>query len=281
MSIFRKLAELSHVAGGLLRQPRLTLSLLEAVRYSRRGFEYCRDWQGASGGASGETSGVADRDGDNPLRAFCEARVEGPGVWKWDHYLDIYHRHFQRFVGREVHVMEVGVYSGGSLDMWREYFGPKCKIYGVDIEDACRCYENDYTKIFIGDQEDPGFWKDVRQQVPRLDILIDDGGHEYLQQIVSMEEMLPHLQADGVYVCEDIRGELERFNAFAYGLISSLNSMARYYPDGLHATPFQSNIGSLHCYPFVTVVEKTPAPVPRFVAPKCGSEWQPFLENKK
>ena len=44
-------------------------------------------------------------------------------VWKWKHYCDVYHRHFSKFVGREVHVLEVGIYSGGSLQMWREYFG--------------------------------------------------------------------------------------------------------------------------------------------------------------
>ncbi len=50
----------------------------------------------------------------NPLRDYFEANREGPGIWRWQHYFDIYHRHFARFVGREVNVLEIGVYSGGS-----------------------------------------------------------------------------------------------------------------------------------------------------------------------
>jgi hypothetical protein len=47
-------------------------------------------------------------------------------VDKWEHYLDAYHRHFDRFRAQErVVVVEVGVQSGGSIEMWRRYFGPK------------------------------------------------------------------------------------------------------------------------------------------------------------
>ena len=36
---------------------------------------------------------------------------------------------FEKFKGREVHVVEIGIYRGGSLDMWKEYFAPKARIY--------------------------------------------------------------------------------------------------------------------------------------------------------
>src|SRR5438067_13766465 len=55
----------------------------------------------------------------NPLRQFFDARSEGRGIWKWLHYFDIYDRHFSRFRGEAVHVLEIGVYSGGSLEMSR------------------------------------------------------------------------------------------------------------------------------------------------------------------
>ena len=84
--------------------------------------------------------------------------------------------------------------------MWREYFGPKVVIYGVDIEPNCRAYENDKTKIFIGDQADRSFWREFRQKVPFLDIVIDDGGHQTEQQIVSLEELLHSLFSAGAYL---------------------------------------------------------------------------------
>src|SRR5215475_1712557 len=78
--------------------------------------------------ASNDSKSEADLS--NPLRAFFASRKEGPGIWKWDHYFDIYHRHFSRFRDRAVRVLEIGIYSGGSLEMWRDYFGPRCQIFG-------------------------------------------------------------------------------------------------------------------------------------------------------
>lgn len=53
----------------------------------------------------------------NPLWEYFQAHKEGRGIFKWEHYFEIYHRHFARFVGRKVNVLEIGVYSGGSLEM--------------------------------------------------------------------------------------------------------------------------------------------------------------------
>jgi hypothetical protein len=70
---------------------------------------------------------------ENPIRTYFDAHRQGPGIWKWDHYFDVYHRHFSKFRGRKVTVLEIGIYSGGSLLMWRDYFDADCTIYGVDL----------------------------------------------------------------------------------------------------------------------------------------------------
>jgi hypothetical protein len=225
-------------------------------------------------------------DPANPLWAYFEAHKEGPGIWKWTHYFDIYHRHFNKFRGREVHMLEIGIYSGGSLGMWRHYFGPQCQVYGVDIEPACKCYETDGVQVFIGDQADRNFWKQVRQQVPKIDVVIDDGGHQANQQITTLEELLPHLQPGGVFLCEDLHGAFNVFSSYADGLIHNLHGAgpATNNLDSqdrrivCNANPFQSVIDSIHMYPFVTVIEKCQAPRAEFVSPKRGTEWQPFLK---
>lgn len=53
-------------------------------------------------------------------------------IHKWVHYFDIYERHFSRFRNRKMTILEIGVYQGGSLQMWKNYFGPQAEIYGVD-----------------------------------------------------------------------------------------------------------------------------------------------------
>jgi SAM-dependent methyltransferase len=219
----------------------------------------------------------------NPLLAYYNAHAQGNGIWKWMHYFDIYHNHFKKFIGREVHIMEVGIYSGGSLAMWKNYFGPGCKVYGVDIEEACLSYQDDNTKVFIGDQEDRGFWARVRQAAPSIDILIDDGGHHPEQQRVTLEEMLPHLRSGGVYLCEDIHGDKNLFASFVYGLASNLNSTiwtkASQDVTALcsETNSLQKSIRGVYLYPLVAVIEKRDAELQQLIAPKRGTKWQPFL----
>lgn len=164
-----------------------------------------------------------NENSSNPLREYFDNNTEGPGIWKWEHYFEMYHAHFQRFAGqREVNVLEIGIYSGGSLGMWRSYFGEGCHVYGVDIEEACKSYENDYTTVFIGDQEDREFWRRFRENTPPIDIVIDDGGHRAEQQLVTLEETLPYMRQGGVYLCEDISNR-NYFAAYASRLTEGLN----------------------------------------------------------
>lgn len=104
-------------------------------------------------------------------------------------------------------MLEIEVQNGGSTKMWKDYFsvnGAKVNIYGVDINPKCKEIEDENIKIFIGSQEDRAFWRDIKKQIPQIDILIDDGGHTMRQQIVTFEEMFPHIKHNGVYWCEDL-----------------------------------------------------------------------------
>jgi hypothetical protein len=141
------------------------------------------------------------------LENYFDAHDKGAGIWKYRHYFPIYERHFRKFRGEEIHILEIGVYSGGSLEMWRHYFGERAFIYGVDINESCRVYENPYTRIDLGDQASRAFCATFRQKHPRIDIIIDDGGHEFDQQRVTFEEMFPHLQPGDLFMRRSGRGE--------------------------------------------------------------------------
>jgi len=221
----------------------------------------------------------------NDLERYFQAVKKGPGIWKWVHYFEIYDRHLAKFRNKEVSICEVGIYSGGSLGMWRQYFGPRCRVYGVDIEESCKAYEGDGIEVFIGDQADRGFWRDFRRQVPEVDIIIDDGGHHFNQQATTLEQMLPHLRPGGVYICEDIHGTFNNFTLYVSGLSWSLNGGKIHRdPDQdnrrltAQTSAFQSSVHSIHLYPFVAVIERRCSPVAEFVAPKRGTQWQPFLK---
>jgi cephalosporin hydroxylase len=211
------------------------------------------------------------------LEAYFDAHTEGPGIWKWRHYFEIYHRHFSKFVGREVHVVEIGIFSGGSLEMWHHYFGDRCQIYGVDIEPACKAYASDSVRVFIGDQADPAFWARFREQVPVVDVVIDDGGHEPRQQVATLEALLPHMSAGAVYVCEDVHASANEFHGYVDGFSRLLHETAVDAEAFYNAEPtgYQRHVGSVHRYPFVVVIEKPEQPLRRFEAAHHGTEWQP------
>ena len=217
---------------------------------------------------------VADLQEGALLKRF-RSHVEGAGIWKWEHYFPVYERHLSTFVGRSPVVLEIGIYSGGSLPLWREYFGDGCRIFGVDINPACKAYESDNVSIHIGDQASREFWRDL--ELPVLDVVIDDGGHLPEQQIVTLEELLPRMARESVYICEDIHGVDNPFTDYVHGLSQSLN--ATVWTSGsaalnATATQFQRTIASVHTYSFLTVIEKSPSPK-EFAAPKRGSSWEP------
>jgi hypothetical protein len=222
---------------------------------------------------------------ENPIRAYFNVRRQGRGIWKWDHYFDVYHRHFSKFRGHKVTVLEIGIYSGGSLLMWHDYFGPNCTIYGVDIQSECLAYENAFTHILIGDQADPRFWAKAKQSLPRLDVVIDDGGHTYAQQQTTLECLLPHMSPGGVYVCEDVHGAENRFAAFSFGIVNALNDAQAVVQDlndpekrlVAKTSGLQAAIKAICFYPFIMTIELEDAAVSQLIAPKRGTQWQPFL----
>jgi hypothetical protein len=136
----------------------------------------------------------------NKLQDFFYNQPKRRTVHKWEHYLDIYDKHFSKFQGKNPKILEIGVYQGGSIDMWKYYFG-KCEIYGIDINPECKKYEEPGVTIIIGDQGSPELWDSFTHT--DFDIIIDDGGHTMHQQIYTFERLYDRVKDHGVYVCED------------------------------------------------------------------------------
>jgi len=187
-------------------------------------------------------------------------------IHKLSHYFDIYERHFNRFRDKEIVVLEIGVSQGGSLQMWKHYFGDKAKIYGIDINPKCKLLEEKNIEVFIGSQSDRKFLKQVVKEIPEIDILIDDGGHGMKQQIVSFEELFNHVKVDGVYLCEDLctsywlnfGGGYKRrgtFIEYTKNFIDYLNAFHSRQKK-LKVNSFTKTVDSIHYYDSVIVIEK-------------------------
>jgi SAM-dependent methyltransferase len=185
---------------------------------------------------------------------------------KWLHYFDIYERHFRPFAGKKIKVLEIGIWQGGSLKMWKEYFGEKAEIVGIDKNKKCIKFEEERIKIYIGNQANPEFLRNISRLEGGFDIIIDDGGHHMNQQITSFQTLYGYLNNGGVYLCEDVHtsywkqygGGLEKpgtFMEFVKHLIDELNAFHSRTP-GLIATEFTKNTTGIHVYDSVVVFDK-------------------------
>jgi len=201
----------------------------------------------------------------NPLEKYFRENKKRL-IHKWMHYFDIYHRYFARFRGKRVAILEFGVFHGGSLEMWRNYFGRKAMIYGVDIDPRCKQFESKRMKIFIGDQEDREFLRSIAAEIGPIDVVIDDGGHTMGQQIATFEEIYPKVSEDGVFLIEDLHTSYRAnygggyrkpgtFVEYAKNLVDQLNAWHSKEP-GFAVDEFTKTTRSMHIYDSIIVFEK-------------------------
>ena len=125
-------------------------------------------------------------------------------IHKWIHYFPIYERFFAQFVNKSITFIEIGVYRGGSLRMWRKYFGPYTTIVGIDIEPTCRQYADKMTHIEIGDQKDSEFLERVLEKYGKPDVVLDDGSHTQEDLWSTFRYLYPHVQNNGIYCVESL-----------------------------------------------------------------------------
>ena len=157
--------------------------------------------------------------------------------------------------------------------MWKKYFGPQAAIFGVDINPNCKQLEEAGIRIFIGDQQDRKFLRAVAQELPSIDILIDDGGHTMEQQIATYEELFPLVASSGVYLIEDLHtsywkkwgGRYRKkrtFIEYSKNFIDQINAWHSHEPNKLRVSEFTKSVHSLHYYDSVLVIEKRPVAEP-------------------
>lgn len=116
-------------------------------------------------------------------------------------YLDAYEEFLWPLRDERFTLVEIGVFRGASLRMWRSYF-KNAQIVGVDVIPDCKQYEEPRITIEIGSQDDPEFMDRVMHQHHPL-IVIDDGSHDADHVVSTFERTFPILEAGGLYIVED------------------------------------------------------------------------------
>ena len=133
-----------------------------------------------------------------------------PGLYNtdkqsFDAYFRTYEEFFAPLADRDVHLLELGISQGGSLEIWRDYFRAGT-IAGIDIAAVPLRDPSGRIHVYRGLQQDTALLDRVRAETAPggFDIIIDDCSHIGEFTALSFWHLFDrHLKPGGLYVIED------------------------------------------------------------------------------
>lgn len=178
-------------------------------------------------------------------------------------------------------LLEVGIGSGKSLKMWREYY-PLANIYGIEYIGCAEnveihgCYtatDIDDIKIFNGDSSKIETWANVPYD---LDVIVEDGDHTPETMVKTFLLGFDHIRSGGLYFMEDTHvGFIQEIfyqnkHNYVYDWLFSLiinqqealeqkyrnNAPGNFYFSQNHMNETAKKIFAYHCYKSVICFQK-------------------------
>lgn len=179
--------------------------------------------------------------GETPLDECFNAHT-GRETLKWSHYPRIYHQVVSSFLqlspSEPIRLLEIGVRDGGSLEVWRKYFGANAVIAGID-KDPKSLESDPPEQVFLGDQTDQEV---LRRAIAFLGgpphVVIDDGSHHRRHQWRTFDFLFPRLPDGGLYFMEDTHTSYWLSFGGILGARRTAIGRAKRLVDTLHASYF-------------------------------------------
>lgn len=161
----------------------------------------------------------------DPPTLLCDImKKHGSDKSTWHNYARTYHTLFSEMRSRKIDIFEMGLGTnntslasnmgadgvpGASLRAWKEYF-TLADIFGADIDRSILFQEERIATLWC-DQTDPAaieaMWESDALRGKKMDIIIDDGLHEYHANLAFFEASISRLKPDGIFVIEDLTEE--------------------------------------------------------------------------
>lgn len=200
------------------------------------------------------------------------AGTRGVKVHKWHHYIPIYDRYLNRYRGTPVRFLEIGVNNGGSMQMWRRFFGDDAVIFGIDIDPKCAQFDGQSGQVRIGSQADPDFLAAVVDEMGGVDVVLDDGSHRMEHVEASLRALFPRLKMGGTYMIEDMHtAYLPRFGGGLEAPSNFFNTVRRIIDD-MHiwysgqkapqVPEINREVSGIHVHDSIVVIDKGPVQAP-------------------
>jgi len=149
------------------------------------------------------------------------AQQHGTDKWGWHTYTPLYHKLLSPMRAKLRAILELGIRTGASLKMWRDYF-PAATVYGVDVQPSPSLGNRIVTTR--------GDLRDFRCYAPlagrQYDLIVDDASHKPDQQMLSLALLWPTLRPGGIYVIEDVQ-ELASFTRLIGQLFGQVELLDR------------------------------------------------------
>ena len=201
--------------------------------------------------------------------------------------------------GRRVKLLEIGVQSGGSINVWTEFFNGRLDYTGIDINPKCTMFAKPEIRriVEIGSQRDPQFLKSICVRYGPFDVVIDDGSHLTADILTSLYHLWGCLNDKAVYAIEDLHtmtlykgqdGMLVQGRDF-YGVLERiLRRTSSYFSDGKmlenllenQSSPstdkFSGHIRELRHYDSLVFFHYSKYPMPQLHGFKKGNQWIPY-----
>jgi hypothetical protein len=121
-------------------------------------------------------------------------------------YMNIYEKYLEPMRNEPIRFLEIGVLDGRSLYSWRSYF-TNGEVYGIDIQQSCKRYENKDMKVFVyilDCSSDEKLEEFVKLFPNYFDVILDDGSHINDITVKTFNSLYKCLKNEGLYMIEDL-----------------------------------------------------------------------------
>jgi len=161
-------------------------------------------------------------------------------------YTDVYYKFWKDIKDDVKNVFEIGIGGefprtkhAGSHKMLRDFF-TNAQIYGLDVS-VSRLDESEKIIQYQCDQTHKDKLKDIFDKLEPMDILMDDGGHNTINQQISFGFLFQYVKSGGMYIIEDLHTSVwGGWGLPALDPNCSLNVLKRFIEIGKIETPYMT-----------------------------------------
>ena len=127
------------------------------------------------------------------------SKIKGHG------YSIFYQKYFENLRSNNLKILEVGSFHGNASAALYFYF-KKSKLFAADIyPDLFRYRSNRIENFYVNSSDEYSIQKNIIDKFPNnFDIIIEDAGHFFKDQIISLFMLFKKLNSGGLFIIEEL-----------------------------------------------------------------------------